>query len=214
MNVKLISITVPTWHEAQTPEHLITYCARVSSPQNQLNTDTAPKLIRYLIEHKHWSPFEMASMCVEIETSRAISAQILRHRSFSFQEFSQRYSEVTEFEEYEGRAPAEKNRQSSVEPLSYHQRIQWEAAYQRVTQTCFEEYRTAINNGVAREQARMLLPMCTKTRLYMNGTVRSWIHYLQVRCAPDVQKEHRDIAEACKAIFTTQFPIIAEALWG
>ena len=191
MNVKLISLTQP---QISTPdrapmsaEDIIAYCARVSNPKNQMNTATAPKLLKFLIKHKHWSPFELASMCVEIETSRAIAAQILRHRSFSFQEFSQRYSKATELENLELRAPAEKNRQSSSKEITdYKLKSLASSAMFKAKQA----YDDLIEAGVAKECARAVLPLGTKTTMYMNGTVRSWVHYINLRTEENTQKEH------------------------
>lgn len=217
MNTKLISITHPALggSEITSAEDLITYCARVSSPQNQSNTETAPKLIKYLITNKHWSPFEMASMCVEIKTSRAIAAQILRHRSFSFQEFSQRYAKATAFEPVEIREQGLTNRQGGervFDPHLAHANTSASEAIRSIIEECEYVYDELIQNGVAKETARMILPLCTQTTLYMNGTVRSWIHYLEQRCDKHAQKEHREVAEAIKQIFIYQFPNIAEAL--
>jgi len=212
MNVKLISITQPMINqqdELMNAEDIIAYCARVSNPSNQNNKATAPRLLKYLIKHKHWSPFELASMCAEIKTSRAIAAQILRHRSFSFQEFSQRYSEATEMEPLELRAPAEKNRQSSVEQID-------DTVINNVAKYSMEQslncYKKLIDQGVAKECARAVLPLGTQTTMYMNGTVRSWVHYIHLRAQEDTQKEHRDIANAIKDIFIKQFPNTSEAL--
>lgn len=209
MNVKLVSVTKPLIGGLETPEELISYCARVSNPSNQLNTTTAPKLLKYCIKHKHWSIFEMADMCVEIKTSRAIAAQILRHRSFSFQEFSQRYSNVTNIEPIELRKQAESNRQSSEEVIS-------DTVINNVVKFAIDHavqtYEKLINSGVAREVARLVLPLASESTLYMKGSVRSWIHYLSVRCEQDTQKEHRLIANQIKTIFAEQFPTVAEAL--
>jgi len=209
MNVKLVSITKPEVEGMDTAEELVAYCARVSNPENQMNTETAPRLVKYLIKHKHWSPFEMVNMCVEIETSRAIAAQILRHRSFSFQEFSQRYSEVAEMEPIELRKQAEKNRQSSTEVVT-DPVINNIVKY--ATDHAVQTYYKLLKQGIAREQARMVLPLTTKSTLYMNGSIRSWVHYLDLRCAMDTQKEHRDVANAVKNIFVENFPNISEAL--
>lgn len=214
MEVKLISLTQP---QISTPdrsdmsaEDIISYCARVSNPTNQMNMETAPKLIKFLIKHKHWSPFELASMCVEIKTSRAIAAQILRHRSFSFQEFSQRYSEATELEGLELRAPAEKNRQSSSEPFPQDSDVYKYA--KSAMESSVATYKHLINMGVAKECARAVLPLNTETTMYMNGTVRSWVHYINLRAEENTQKEHRDIANKIKEIFIAQFPNTSEAL--
>ncbi|MAF25074.1 thymidylate synthase (FAD) [bacterium] len=220
MKVKLISITRPAsgfmsgevGDEGMDAEALITYCARVSNPKNQTNTKTAPKLIKFLIKHKHWSPFELANMCVEIKTSRAIAAQILRHRSFSFQEFSQRYSEATDMEPLELRSPAEKNRQSSADIID-DPNLRIKASKSMVESKRI--YDELISAGVAKECARAVLPLGTQTTMYMNGTVRSWIHYINLRTEENTQKEHRDVANAIKNIFVEQFPNTSEALeWG
>ena len=211
MEVTLISITSPVdrGDDIMNAEDLIAYCARVSNPNNQNNKATAPKLLKFLIKHKHWSPFELSNMCVEIKTSRAIAAQILRHRSFSFQEFSQRYSEATEMEPLELREPAEKNRQSSSkimtgEHLNKMANMMMEASK--------ELYDDMIAGGVAKECARMILPLGTQTTMYMNGSVRSWIHYINLRTEENTQKEHRDVANKIKDIFIQQFPNTSEAL--
>jgi len=214
MNVELISITKPEIKNIKKAEDLVAYCARVSNPSNQLNLDTAPKLLKFLINHKHWSPFEMVDMCVEIKTSRAIAAQILRHRSFSFQEFSQRYSNATEYEDIELRLQGNKNRQvgENLIPITH-------PAYEEINHLIAESisisqhcYDAMIDNGIAKEVARMVLPLNTQTTLYMKGTLRSWIHYIQLRTEQNTQKEHRQIAEKCKKIFVKEFPIISEAL--
>ena len=213
MQVKLVSITQPMINqqdELMSAEDIIAYCARVSNPKNQMNTATAPRLLAFLIKHKHWSPFELASMCVEIKTSRAIAAQILRHRSFSFQEFSQRYSEAQKLEELELRTPAEKNRQSSSDPIDkQHEAYKFAKASM---ETAVNTYKHLLELGVAKECARAILPLNTATTMYMNGTVRSWIHYINLRAEENTQKEHREIAEEIKSIFTKQFPTVSEAL--
>jgi thymidylate synthase (FAD) len=208
MKVELISAT-------PNAEELIVYMARVSAPRNQDNMDTAPKLLQYLINHKHWSPFEMANMCVEIETTRSISAQILRHRSFSFQEFSQRYADTRELGSAEIphlRRQDHKNRQNSIDDLSPEEIAGY---YRRISQL-FEDaehlYKEMISTGIAKECARNILPLGTQTKLYMNGTLRSWIHYIQLRCDPGTQLEHRQIAEQIRTIFCEQFPIIGETV--
>ena len=213
MNVKLVSLTQPQISSPDrapmSAEEIIAYCARVSNPKNQMNTATAPKLIKFLIKHKHWSPFELASMCVEIKTSRAIAAQILRHRSFSFQEFSQRYSEASELEPLELRSPAEKNRQSSSDEIN-------DTVINNVAKYSMEQslncYNKLIAQGVAKECARAVLPLGTQTTMYMNGTVRSWVHYISLRTEENTQKEHRDIANEIRKIFIDNFPNVAEAL--
>jgi thymidylate synthase (FAD) len=210
VSVKLVSITNPVIDGLQSAEELITYCARVSNPSNQLNTETAPKLLKYLIEHKHWSPFEMVSMTFEIKTSRAIAAQILRHRSFSFQEFSQRYSTATELEGIEWRKQGKTNRQVGDETIALTPDLTEQL--NRVQQDSLLLYSTLIDRGIAKECARMVLPLNTSTTIYMNGTVRSWIHYLDIRCKDDTQKEHRVIADEIKNIFRQTFPNISEAM--
>tara|TARA_A100001201_G_C4065461_1_gene194023 strand:- start:465 stop:1103 length:639 start_codon:yes stop_codon:yes gene_type:complete len=209
MEVKLVSTTKPVIEGVENAEDIVAYCARVSNPTNQNNTETAPRLIKYLIKHKHWSPFELANMCVEIKTSRAIAAQILRHRSFSFQEFSQRYSEATEMEPLELRAPAEKNRQSSSEIMTDEN---LNTMANLMMDSCKQLYDDMIAGGVAKECARMILPLGTQTTMYMSGSLRSWIHYIDLRAAEDTQKEHREIAEAIRQIFINEFPNISEAL--
>jgi len=214
MNVELISITKPDISGIKKAEDLIAYCARVSNPSNQMNTDTAPKLLKFLIKHRHWSPFEMVDMTLEIKTSRAIAAQILRHKSFSFQEFSQRYSTATEYEDIELRLQGDKNRQVGEKLLptntkAYENISHLLADAISISQYCYD---TMIENGVAKEVARMILPLTTQTTMYMKGSLRSWIHYIELRAEQNTQKEHRIIAERCKNIFVKQFPIISEAL--
>ena len=207
----MINHTVSLVHSTKDGDNLIAYMARVSNPSNQNNTQTSPKLIRYLIKHKHWSPFEMVDMCVEIKTCRAIAAQILRHRSFSFQEFSQRYSAATDMEPIELRSKAETNRQSSSDVID-------DPVLKNVVQhsidTAMMTYDKLITQGVAKEQARMVLPLTTQTTMYMKGSIRSWIHYIDLRTEENTQKEHRDIAEECKSILKEHFPNVAEALWS
>jgi thymidylate synthase (FAD) len=199
-------------------EKLVAYLARVSNPANQNNEETAPKLIRYLIKHKHWSPFEMADMCVEIETTRGIAAQILRHRSFTMQEFSQRYADVTqitsEIPNVELRRQDTKNRQNSTDDLDTLTREMLSGEMSYHFHSAQDLYQRMLEHGVAKECARFVLPLATPTRLYMHGSLRSWIHYIDLRSANGTQKEHRDIALSCKAIFTEQFPDIADAAWG
>lgn len=190
-------------------EKEILYIARVSSP-NQDSENTG--LIRYLIAHRHWSPFEMANMCLEIETSRAISAQILRHRSFSFQEFSQRYAEVQEFENIKPRRQDNKNRQNSIDDLPPDTKRWFAARLDAEELIAMQNYKAALELGIAKESARFLLPMFTRTKLYMNGTIRSWIHYITERVNPDAQLEHRELAKQAQDIFRKELPIISEAL--
>lgn len=208
--IKLISITKPTIEELKTPEDLISFCARVSNPSNQYNTETSPRLLKYLIEHKHWSPFEMVSMTVEIKTSRAIAAQILRHRSFSFQEFSQRYSKSTSFEDIEWRLQGKTNRQVGDDIVDLSQQLKEEV--ETTLASCKELYDKLIEKGLAKECARMILPLTTSTTMFMSGTIRSWVHYIQLRAKEDTQKEHRIIAEQIKEIFIQNFPVVSEAL--
>ena len=204
-------------------EELIAYCARVSNPANQNNTQTSPRLLKYLIKHRHWSPFEMANMVVEIKTSRAIAAQILRHRSFSFQEFSQRYAEPSAmgeaFTKRECRLQDHENRQNSIEiendpslvENQTHQDLitEWNRRQQGVIETSRKAYQWAIDNGIAKEQARAVLPEgLTKTRLYMNGTLRSWIHYIELRSANGTQKEHMEVAQKCAIEIAKIFPLM------
>lgn len=193
-------------------EDIILYIARVSNPKNQNSGSTG--LIRYLLDNKHWSPFEMADLTIEIETSRAISAQMLRHHSFRFQEFSQRYAAVdsTGVVLYAARRQDTKNRQNSFDDLSTEIQEEWQQRQQDNWQRAFDHYTWALNNGIAKECARMVLPIQTATRLYMKGNVRDWIFYITVRTDPTAQKEHRDIAEECKKIICLYLPITAEAL--
>lgn len=202
MNVKLISVT-------PNAEKTMMYCARVSNPKNQDSDNT--KLLDYCIKNNHWSVFEMANMIVEIETSRGISAQILRHRSFSFQEFSQRYAEATEFEVYGARRQDKKNRQNSLDDMDDVDKEWFQLVQEEKNKEAMIFYNAAISRGIAKEQARFLLPLSTKTKLYMNGSVRSWLHYLDLRTGNGTQLEHRVIAEEVKKIFVKEFPIIAKA---
>ena len=222
MNVQLLSYSQPTQQFANQgvsdAQELIAYCARVSNPANQFNTDTSERLIRYLVKHQHWSPLEMVSACMEIVTTRDIARQILRHRSFSFQEFSQRYADPTaELDEAfvlrEARFQDTRNRQNSVDLdmadeaqklLAY----EWQRAQQRVLFSVKQEYKWAIDNGIAKEQARAVLPEgLTVSRMYMNGTLRSWIHYIELRASNGTQKEHMDIARACAQAIAAIFPM-------
>jgi len=210
MNVRLISSSAARAPELQGlgPEAAIIYIARVSSSRED-KTEDLPGLIGYLIRNKHWSPFEMASMCVGIETSRAISLQIVRHRSFSYQQFSQRYAASADMEPIELRWQAQKNRQSSTDVVDLPELQKDVDAHLLACQALYE---SLIDQGVAKESARFVLPATTQTKLYMNGTVRSWIHYLEIRDDEHVQKEHRDIAIAIKKIFMEQYPLTSEAL--
>ena len=194
-------------------ERLIVKMARVSAPENADNMETGPRLLRYLIKHRHWSPFEMASMCVQIETERDIAAQILRHRSFSFQEFSTRYAVTSKAQAPRLRRQDTKNRQNSFDDLDPTAQAHWEAMINAHLGEAYYLYETMLEGDVAKETARRILPLCTPTTLFMMGSLRSWIHYIDVRCDPSTQLEHRRIAEACREIFRQQFPVIAEAAW-
>lgn len=196
------------------PEELISYCARVSNPSNQTNFDTAPKLLKYCADNGHWSVFEMADMCVGISTSRAISAQLMRHKSFSFQEFSQRYSQSTQFEPVELRKRGKTNRQSSEEvfnPQISGAVYTGNELVKDVVSHCFAKYNELLDNGVSNETARMILPMCTQTQLYMKGSARSWLTYFNQRLHKHTQKEHRIVAEQIRDIFIQEFPLVAKA---
>jgi thymidylate synthase (FAD) len=233
MQVKLISITESKIKsekgEALTPEELIVYIARVSNPSNQMNTETSDKLLGYLIRNKHWSPLEQASLTVEIVTSRGIAQQILRHRSFSFQEFSQRYAEVTDFEPVQLRKKATTNRQSSEEEfnpitLKWDTHATGDRSYREAGEMTAQEdvqglvqhaemvYKRLLDAGVAKECARFVLPITTQTKIYMTGSIRSWVHYLQIRCDEHTQLEHRQIADEIQTIFKLHFPNISKAL--
>ena len=195
-------------------QELIAYCARVSNPSNQNNKDTSEKLIKYLIKHKHWSPLEMVSACIEIETTRDIARQILRHRSFSFQEFSQRYADPVkelDFIRRGARLQDPKNRQNSIDAASINVQDMWDMKQQEVIKLCKEVYKWAIDEGIAKEQARAVLPEgMTVSRMYMNGTLRSWVHYIDLRSANGTQKEHQDIAIARAREITKIFPIMED----
>jgi thymidylate synthase (FAD) len=221
MHVRLLSYSQPTPEFAdlgiQDAQELIAYCARVSNPSNQLNTDTSEKLIKYLVKHQHWSPLEMVSACIEITTTRDIARQILRHRSFSFQEFSQRYADPTKdlsFVYREARKQDTKNRQNSVEldvennDADRFLAAGWENIQREVIRKCREAYDFAIQNGIAKEQARAVLPEgLIESRLYMNGTLRSWIHFIELRSANGTQKEHQEVAVACAKVIAEIFPL-------
>jgi len=216
MNVKLVSYSQPTPEFAEQgvadAQELIAFCARVSNPSNQFNTETSDKLIRYLVKHQHWSPLEMVSACMEITTTRDIARQILRHRSFSFQEFSQRYADPTKdlkFVTREARLQDTKNRQNSIEIDDHLLQNDWFRAQQRVIYAAQREYEWAIKNGIAKEQARAVLPEgLIESRLYMNGTIRSWVHFIQLRSGNGTQLEHQQIAVACAKVIASVFPIV------
>ena len=203
--------TVTLVHCTPKAEELITDMARVSNPGNQGNYESAPKLLKYLIKHQHWSPFEMASLCVKIETQRDITAQILRHRSFSFQEYSSRYAEMLRAELPALRRQDVKNRQNSIDDLDEGVRNMYTVKMGKLIVESYRLYTGMLETGVAKETARRILPMCSPTTLYMHGTLRSWIHYLQLRTKPDTQLEHRDVAQKCLSLFRQQFPVIAGA---
>jgi thymidylate synthase (FAD) len=218
MAVQLVSYTKPTEEfvkEGMSNDDLldlVAYCARVSNPSNQMNTETSEKLVKYLIKHAHWSPLEMVNACMEIDTTRDIAHQIVRHRSFAFQEFSQRYADVRDMDSQmvirKARLQDEKNRQNSVITDDVALHTAWEVHQRAVWQRAMDAYNWAIENGIAKEQARAVLPEgLTKTRLYMNGTLRSWIHYIDLRGANGTQKEHMEIAHACAKVIAKIFPL-------
>lgn len=215
--VTLIGITQPEIPGVTTAEDLVAYTARVSNPQNQLNQETAPKLLKYLVKNQHWSPFEMVHVVMEIETTRDIARQILRHRSFSFQEFSQRYASVESlgFTRRQARMQDEKNRQASLETDDPELHKIWDLKQIELLRKVKDTYSWALNNGIAKEQARSVLPEgLTMSRMYMSGTLRSWIHYCQLRCDMGTQKEHREIAEQALQILQNKFPSISEVVAG
>jgi thymidylate synthase (FAD) len=216
MNVKLVSYTQPTEEfkneGLENVQDLVAFCAKVSNPTSQINKETSERLIKYLIKHQHWSPLEMANATLEIETTRDIAHQIVRHRSFAFQEFSQRYADPAEMGEQftlrECRLQDTKNRQNSIETDNDELSRMWAIKQQMVINASKEAYEWAIENGIAKEQARVVLPEgCTKTRLYMNGTLRSWVHYIELRGANGTQKEHMEIAHACAKVIAEIFPL-------
>ena len=210
--MKLIDATRLVWVTPEA-ERLIVKTARVSAPQNEDNLATGPRLLKYLIKHKHWSPFEMANLCLEIHTQRDISAQIIRHRSFHFQEFSQRYAETEQAKIPKFRRQDSRNRQNSIDDLNDEQiDLLEELTYKHIKEG-YELYQTMLEMGVAKETARRHLPMCSPTRIYMNGTLRDWIHYINLRTDKGTQWEHRTIANQAKIIFEQQFPVISEAVW-
>jgi len=218
VKVKLIGYTQPAENSIigiEDVQDLIAYCARVSNPSNQINSETAPKLLGYLIKHKHWSPFEMCSATIEVETTRDIARQFLRHRSFSFQEFSQRYADIRAFDNSfvirEARLQDEKNRQNSVETNDEKLQRTWEQQQRRVIEASKQAYNWAIENGIAKEQARAVLPEGnTTSRLYVNGTIRSWIHYIELRSANGTQLEHMELAKEIGRTIAKIFPYFAE----
>jgi thymidylate synthase (FAD) len=203
-NVELVWVT-------PNAEALVTKMARVSAPKNENNLDTAPRLLRYLIKHKHWSPYEMVNLCVKIKTQRDISAQILRHRSFSYQEFSTRYAKIEDIHTPKLRRQDFKNRQNSIDDLDSDMQLLYGSKIDSLIKSVYDLYNEMLDNEVAKETARRILPLCTNTTLYMNGNLRSWIHYLQLRTHESTQLEHRLIAEKIQSIFTKEFPVISEA---
>lgn len=212
MTVELIAITKGAGIlEGRTAEEVIVHAARVSNPNNQNNFDTAPKLLKYCIDEKHWSIFDQADMTIKVSTSRGIAAQVMRH-SFKIQEFSQRYSKASSYIPYEARRQDKKNRQNSIDDLSDEVKNWFKEQQQAIWDHAYDIYTKALEKGIAKESSRFLLPLNTETTMYLKNTCRGWIHYLQVRTLPSTQKEHRDIAEACKAIFIQQFPNISKAL--
>ena len=219
MTVKLISYSqVPeTFKHTMDITEMVAYCARVSNPSNQLNTETSEKLIRYLIKHQHWSPLEMVNVCLEINTTRDIAHQIVRHRSFSFQEFSQRYANPQDmddtFELREARMQDPTNRQNSIATADIELQLWWDAQQKHIIEIAKTTYDNALSKGIAKEQARAVLPEgLTKTKLYMNGTLRSWIHYIDLRGAHGTQKEHMDVAHACAEVIANIFPMAEELI--
>jgi len=205
---KLVSITPDA-------QELIAYCARVSNPANQNNTETAPRLLRYLIKHRHWSPFEMANMVVEIKTTRAIAAQILRHRSFSFQEFSQRYAAVQSVPQPPLlRRQDAKNRQNSIDDIPLAEQYAWSDQISEHYASSYALYDSLLQSGVAKECAREVLPLGSETTLYMNGTIRSWLHYVDLRGGPETQLEHRTVAMSIKDVIEKELPDVYEAMWS
>jgi thymidylate synthase (FAD) len=218
MKARLVSYSTPTEEFADqginNVQELIAFCARVSNPSNQFNTETSEKLIRYLIKHQHWSPLEMVSACIEIETTRDIARQMLRHRSFSFQEFSQRYADPTQdlsFVVREARLQDVKNRQNSVENSDVALQAWWDAQQKYIIRIVQDTYNNAISKGIAKEQARAILPEGnTVSKLYMNGTLRSWIHFVELRSSNGTQREHQEVARACAEAIATVFPMASD----
>ncbi|AGE51687.1 thymidylate synthase [Paramecium bursaria Chlorella virus CviKI] len=213
MSAKLISVTKPVVEGVNTAEELIAYAARVSNPENQINNKTAAGLLKYCIRHKHWSIFETAFMTLELKTSRGIAAQVLRHRSFHFQEFSQRYASVMETPPpHQARFQDHKNRQNSLDTVPEDDQTWWATEQEKLYAQSMELYNKALEKGIAKECARFILPLSTPTTIYMSGTIRDWIHYIELRTANGTQREHIDLANACKEIFIKEFPNIAKAL--
>jgi len=205
-NVKLI-------HSTSNGEDLIAYMARVSNPNNQ-NNPSYSKLIKYLIDHKHWSPFEMVNMCVKIETTRSVAAQILRHRSFSFQEFSQRYAVAERAQPTDIRRQDKNNRQNSIDDVDPYTVQDFQVKQSLLFDMSYKLYDEMLQAGIAKECARDVLPLATPTRMYMNGTLRSWLHYCDLRCGNGTQKEHKDIADQCKLLVKEAYPVVYDAMWS
>ncbi|ABU44338.1 thymidylate synthase [Paramecium bursaria Chlorella virus NY2B] len=213
MSAKLISVSKPVIEGVNTAEQLIAYAARVSNPENQINNKTAAGLLKYCIRHKHWSIFEQAFMTLELKTSRGIAAQVLRHRSFHFQEFSQRYASVIEIPTpQQARFQDHTNRQNSLDTVSEEEQTWWNTEQEKLYTQSVDLYNKALEKGIAKECARFVLPLSTTTTIYMSGTIRDWIHYIELRTANGTQKEHIELANACKDIFVEEFPNIAKAL--
>jgi len=214
--VKLVSYSKPAsgYNNLNNCQDLIAFCARVSNPSNQMNTETSEKLINYLVTHKHWSPLEMASACLEITTTRDIARQILRHRSFSFQEFSQRYADPTkdlDFVTREARLQDTKNRQNSIEVDDHALQDEWEEKQKMIIEMSKMAYTWAVDRGIAKEQARAVLPEgLTISKMYMNGTLRSWVHYIELRTEAGTQKEHREIAKQCAIQIAKVLPLVTK----
>lgn len=214
-SVKLVAVTKPVIEGLETAEDFVAYAARVSNPSNQMNTETSGKLLKYLVKNQHWSPFEMAHAVMEINTTRDIARQILRHRSFSFQEFSQRYANAEDlgFQLREARLQDTKNRQNSLEVEDGNLEAEWEYLQEELLEEVKEVYRWAIDSGIAKEQARAVLPEgLTNSRLYMSGSLRSWLHYCAIRTDKATQKEHREVADQALLILKKEFPSISELI--
>ncbi len=218
MKARLISYsqTGENLHVGNDVQELIAYCARVSNPSNQDNSETSEKLLRYLAKHKHWSPFEMVSACIEVETTRDIARQLLRHRSFSFQEFSQRYADSSLLGDkiplFELRRQDEKNRQNSIDDVDPFLIQKYEVKIEKHFKQAMKIYQEMLKDGIAKECARFVLPLATPTRLYMTGSIRSWIHYIDLRASHGTQKEHTEIVNQIKSIFVDELPVVSEAL--
>jgi thymidylate synthase (FAD) len=213
-----VSLVNPTEHTSINITDFIAYCARVSNPSNQSNTETSEKLVHYLLKNKHWSPFEMFNVCIEVETTRDIARQVLRHSSLRFQEFSQRYADPVQslsFVTREARLQDHKNRQNSIETADENLKTEWEERQKNILSIVEDTYKWAIENNIAKEQARAILPEgLTVSRLYINGSIRSWIHFIEVRTHPSTQKEHRELATACAHEIAKVFPMITDFIYN